>query len=119
MEKRGLQRSLRAMIDRMKRNLLMLKVILAALSLLCARRSCGGAQGTHGPDETGGARGAAAQPQKYQRGDSAQHPYGHYRTFGFRQIVAGLRHHLCGRAAPLRGVAIRLCAAVSRSDGTS
>ena len=36
---------------------------------------------------------------------------------GSREILPGLRHHLCRRAAALRRVALSLCAPVPGSDG--
>ena len=65
------------------------------------------------------ARGTATQPEEYRRLDSAQYPYRHHGVERIGEIVAGLRHDLCRRPAPLRRNALALRAPVSGSDGAT
>ena len=62
-------------------------------------------------------RRAPAQSQ----GDRSRAPpprdHGHHRSLRLRQELPRLRHHLRGRAAPLRRIALRVRAPVPRADG--
>ena len=62
-------------------------------------------------------RRAAAQPQGLRPRDPSAHLHGRHGALRLRQVVARLRHHLRRGAAPLRGVAVVVCAAVSRAHG--
>ena len=62
-------------------------------------------------------RRAGPQPERHFAFYSPQPADGDYRRFGIGKIVAGLRHHLCGGAAALRGVAFGLCPAVPGAHG--
>ena len=57
-----------------------------------------------------------AQPQEHRRRGSARPAGGVHRAVGLGQVLARLRHHLCRGPAPLRRVAVRLCAAVFGDD---
>ena len=63
------------------------------------------------------AGGAGAQPARRQCRTAARPAHRRHRALGLREVVARLRHHLCGGAAPLRRVALRLRAAVPRRHG--
>ena len=71
----------------------------------------------HGSRLDRGARRPRPQPQEYRRRHPAPQAGGHHRPVRLGQVVARLRHHLRGRAAPLRRVAVRLRPPVSRADG--
>ena len=62
-------------------------------------------------------RRARAQPQEHRRGDPTRQAHGDHRPVGFGQILAGLRHHLCRRPAPLRRISLGLRAPISRTAG--
>ena len=49
--------------------------------------------------------------------DPARQPDGDHRPVRLRQILAGLRHHLCRGPAPLRREPVRLCPPVPGADG--
>ena len=61
-------------------------------------------------------RRARAQPQEHRRRNSARPAGGVHRPVGLGQVLARLRHHLCRGPAPLRRVALGLCAAVPGDD---
>ena len=61
-------------------------------------------------------RRARAQSQERGRRDSARPARGVHWPVGLGQIVARLRHDLCRRPAPLRRVAVGLCAPVPGDD---
>src|SRR5215813_3084219 len=65
------------------------------------------------------ARRTAAQSEEYRCRDSAQYADGNHRPQRVGEVLAGIRHHLCRRAAPLRGDAFDLRAPISRSDGAA
>ena len=58
-----------------------------------------------------------AQPQEYRSDAAARQADHRHRCQRVGEVVAGLRHDLRRRAAPLRRVALGLRAAVSRADG--
>ena len=58
-----------------------------------------------------------AQPQGHHRPAAAESPDLHHRPLRVREVEPCLRHDLRRRAAPLRRVALRLCAAVPPDDG--
>src|ERR1017187_8938269 len=60
---------------------------------------------------------APAQLKKHRRGNTPQQPDGDYGAERVGEIVAGVRYHLCGRAAAVRGDAFDVRAAIPRSDG--
>ena len=64
-----------------------------------------------------GTRRPRAQPQEHRRRHPAPQAGGDHRPVRLGQVVAGLRHDLRRRAAPLRRVAVGLRAAVPRADG--
>ena len=59
---------------------------------------------------------ARAQSEEHRRGAAARPADRHHRTVGLGQILARLRHRLCGRATPLCRVAVGLCAPVPGAD---
>ena len=61
-------------------------------------------------------RRARAQSQERRRRNSARQAGGVHRPVRLRQIVARLRHHLCRGPAPLRRIAVGLCAPVPGDD---
>ena len=61
-------------------------------------------------------RRARTQSQERRRRDPARPACRVHRPVRFGQILARLRHHLCRGPAPLRGVPLRLCAAIPRDD---
>ena len=61
-------------------------------------------------------RRARAQPQEHRPHDPARQAGGVHRPLGLRKILARLRHHLRGRAAPLCRVALGLRPAVPGDD---
>ena len=61
-------------------------------------------------------RGARAQSQERRSGNPARPAGGVHGALGVGQILARLRHHLCRRPAPLRGVALGLCPPVPGDD---
>ena len=61
-------------------------------------------------------RRARAQSQERRRRDPARPARGVHRPVGLGQVVARLRHDLCRGPAPLRRVALGLCAAVPGDD---
>ncbi len=63
------------------------------------------------------ARRARAQPQECGCHHTARLADRYHRPVGVRQILAGVRHHLCRGPAPLRRVAVGLRQAVPRADG--
>ena len=64
-----------------------------------------------------GARRPRSQPQEYRRRSPARSAGRHHRPVGFREVVAGLRHHLCRRTAALCRVAVGVRPPVPRADG--
>ena len=58
-----------------------------------------------------------AQPQERLAHAAARPLHRDHGSLGLGQVVAGLRHHLRRRPAPLRRVAVGLCPAVPRPDG--
>ena len=62
-------------------------------------------------------RRAHAQPQEHRPRHPAQQAGGDHRPVGLGQVLARLRHAVCGRPAPLRGEPVGLCAAVPAADG--
>ena len=72
---------------------------------------------TYGPRLDYGPRRPRPQPQEHRRGHPAAQARGHHGSVRLRQVVARVRHDLRGGAAPLRGVALCLRAAVPRADG--
>ena len=60
---------------------------------------------------------ARAQSQEHRPRDSARSPGRDHRALGFGQILARLRHDLRRGAAPLRRVAVGVCAPVPGADG--
>ena len=61
-------------------------------------------------------RRARAQSQEHRSGNSARQARGLHRPVRLRQILARLRHHLCRGTAPLRRIAVGLCAPVPGDD---
>ena len=61
-------------------------------------------------------RRARAQSQECRPGNSARQARRVHRPVRLRQILARVRHHLCRGPAPLRRVALGLCAPVPRDD---
>ncbi len=61
--------------------------------------------------------GAAAQPEEHRRRYSAGETRGDHGAERVGEIVAGVSHAVCRGAAALCGIAVGLCAAVSRSVG--
>ena len=61
-------------------------------------------------------RRARAQSQERRSRDSPRQARGVHRAVGLRQILARLRHHLCRGPAPLRRIAVGLCAPVPGDD---
>src|SRR5215213_4959517 len=61
-------------------------------------------------------RRARAQSEERRRRDPARPARGVHRPVRLGQVLARLRHDLCGGPAPLRGVPLRLCAPVPRND---
>ncbi len=61
-------------------------------------------------------RRARAQPQEHLARPAAREAHRHHRPVGLRQVVAGLRHHLCRGPAALCGKPVRLRAPVSGDD---
>ena len=78
-----------------------------------------GRSSQYGPDENRHSGRAPAQPEKHQPGNSAQHADRDHRAFRLRQILARVRHDLRRGPAPLRRIALRLRAAIPRSDGAA
>src|SRR5579859_187956 len=93
--------------------------MLGSVYLLSARAPVEGALSRYGDNETGCAWSAPAQPEEYQCGDPAKYIDGDHGVVGFREVVIGVRHHLCRRAATLRRIAIGLRAAIPGPDGTA
>ena len=62
-------------------------------------------------------RRARAQPPQHRRHDPPRPADRHHRPVRLGQILARLRHHLRRRPAPLRRVAVRVCAPVPRPHG--
>ena len=62
-------------------------------------------------------RRARAQPQERHRQPPSARSHLHHRAVRLRKVLARIRHDLRGRAAPVRGVALRLRAAVPPDDG--
>ena len=60
---------------------------------------------------------ARAQSQEYRSRDSARSPGRDHRALRLGQIVARLRHDLRRGPAPLRRIAVGVCAPVPRADG--
>ena len=93
----------------------------AVLELLCynvvPNSAAQGERPTHAPGQNRRARRARAQPEEHRRRDPARQAGGHHRPVRLRQVVAGLRHHLRRRPAPLRRVALRLRPPVPGPDG--
>ena len=61
-------------------------------------------------------RRARAQSQERRPGNPARQARGVHRAVRLRQILARLRHHLCRGPAPLRRIAVGLCAPVPGDD---
>ena len=62
-------------------------------------------------------RRTTAQPEEPRPRRANRRDDGGHRPVGFGQVEPGVRHAVCGRAAPLRRDLQRLCAPVSRSHG--
>ncbi len=60
---------------------------------------------------------ARAQPEERGRGDPARPADRDHRPVRLRQVFAGIRHDLRRGPAPLRRIAVGLCAAIPRTDG--
>src|SRR5690606_32657976 len=57
------------------------------------------------------------QPERRRRRDPEEEARGAHRRLRLRQVLARLRHAVCGRTTPLRRVALGLRATVPRPNG--
>ena len=58
-----------------------------------------------------------AQSEEHRSRSAARQPDRDHGTVGLRQVLARVRHDLCRRPAPLRRIAVGVCAAVPVGDG--
>ena len=53
----------------------------------------------------------------YRRDDTQRQTGGADRAVGFREVVAGLRYHICGGTAEIHGKSVLLRETISGADG--